>query len=286
MNFFNKIKQSKIIANEQGQGALEYILLLTVVVAIIVGLIFQFNKNFGEYAENYFGSYLKCLIQNGELPSLGSEDAGVTVNTCSQAFKPFTMAEGRPPNDSNKNNQGDSNKTSDGKGKKTSPNRFSSNGGSRGGPSGRGGRAGGSGNVSGSSFAAKGTNNNVKKDKIFVGGGGLGTIKKSKSGKNDDSANGRNSKGKRVGTVNVYDPDKDKKGSGKIKVRKDKQNDEQSKKSKSFRQAASIKKNVSPEVEVELSFGDYIRYLIIAAILIVLLFVVGGQIFQASKGSE
>jgi hypothetical protein len=82
------------LRDEKGQGVVEYILVLVVAVSIILGGIYQLNDAFKKWAENYFGNYLACLLETGELPSLSGTggDSGV----CNQFFKPYTFSEGRP----------------------------------------------------------------------------------------------------------------------------------------------------------------------------------------------
>ena len=107
------------------------------------------------------------------------------------------------------------------------------------------------------------SNNAKKKDKIVEVAGDSGPIGKLNNGKRDDDAGSGRGKSKQVDRFVAFDPDKNKKESNKIKVRKNKQNnDAEKKKSKAFRQSASIKKNTALEAEPELSFGDYLLSLI------------------------
>jgi hypothetical protein len=78
------------VSSSRGQGTLEFILLLV----ISVGLILLFSKNFfkpfGQYANSYMGSYLACLLDKGVLPKLGSDD-----DSCADAMN---LPEGNPFN--------------------------------------------------------------------------------------------------------------------------------------------------------------------------------------------
>src|SRR5690606_26152309 len=69
------------------------ILLLTIVVLVGLGTLAQFNRSFADYLNTYFGAYLECLLEAGELPSLGYEGGSY----CDSEYQPFTLAEGRPP---------------------------------------------------------------------------------------------------------------------------------------------------------------------------------------------
>lgn len=68
--------------------------MLVVGVFIIIGLLYQLNSAFKTWANNYFGDYLTCLLETGDLPSIGGSpgDSGI----CEQFFTPFTWAGGRP----------------------------------------------------------------------------------------------------------------------------------------------------------------------------------------------
>jgi len=92
------------MSNERGQALAEYILMLTVSVALILGLMFEFNTAFQSWANNYFGDYLTCLLETGELPSIGGSpgDSGV----CNQFFAEFSLKNGRPSKALSKNSGG------------------------------------------------------------------------------------------------------------------------------------------------------------------------------------
>lgn len=73
---------------------IEYVLVLIVAVGIILGGLYQLNSAFKVWANNYFGNYLACLLETGELPTISGNpgDSGI----CNQMFKPFSLADGRP----------------------------------------------------------------------------------------------------------------------------------------------------------------------------------------------
>ena len=85
---------NKLIGEESGQAAIEYILLLVVVVGVLLGSVYQFNSAFSFWADNYFGDYLACLIESGELPSLGGSSG--SSGECNQLYKEFSPDDGRP----------------------------------------------------------------------------------------------------------------------------------------------------------------------------------------------
>ncbi len=82
---------------QKGQATIEYLMLFTVTLFIAGGLMFQFNDAFRNFANNYFGAYLSCLLESGELPSLGWEARGSNDDSCDSDFQPFNLASGRVP---------------------------------------------------------------------------------------------------------------------------------------------------------------------------------------------
>lgn len=97
-----KTRLHKPDRNQSGQAVVEYILLVAVSVSIIIGLKNAF-KGAGDFVDRYVGAYTQCLMEYGELPSLGLDDAELTKHKndaeegCNPKFKNFTFAEGRPP---------------------------------------------------------------------------------------------------------------------------------------------------------------------------------------------
>lgn len=84
------------LRSESGQGIVEYILVLVVTIALVLGMVVQFNSAFQSWANNYFGDYLACLLETGELPSLGGPMDVSGDTSCNQLFEPFSLAKGRP----------------------------------------------------------------------------------------------------------------------------------------------------------------------------------------------
>lgn len=82
-----------------GQGIVEYILILSLSTIMILGFIYQLNKAFSAWAESYFGDYLACLIETGELPSLGAPSRGNNNQAsagCNSQYQAFSLSNGRP----------------------------------------------------------------------------------------------------------------------------------------------------------------------------------------------
>lgn len=88
-----------------GQAVVEYILLVTIAVSLIFILKGAF-KSTQEFIDNYLGTYTACLMEHGELPSLGVREEDLkqhlsSDSKCETQYKAFSLAEGRPPIASN-----------------------------------------------------------------------------------------------------------------------------------------------------------------------------------------
>jgi hypothetical protein len=71
MGVFERTKNKVAQFDSKGQGTIEYVLLLVVIVSIGFGLLNQFFKPFGNYIKGITSTELKCSLETGEL--MGSE---------------------------------------------------------------------------------------------------------------------------------------------------------------------------------------------------------------------
>lgn len=78
----------------------EYVLMLVVSVAMVTALAYQIFKPMRDFLKDYMGSYIACLLETGELPSLGNEstEEALQQEGCNAKFNAATLANGRPPN--------------------------------------------------------------------------------------------------------------------------------------------------------------------------------------------
>jgi len=91
-----KPKFLRVLSDNKGQGSTEYVLVLLISTLFVVGLLLQFHQGFRQFTNQYFGSYLSCLLETGELPSLGYSGPRAP-ESCEVEYQPFTLAQGRPP---------------------------------------------------------------------------------------------------------------------------------------------------------------------------------------------
>lgn len=79
--------KSCLAGPESGQGTVEYILVLIIVIIIALTLLYRFNGAFKKYTEAFFDGYIACLLETGELPGTGS--------TCQAEFAAFDGKNGK-----------------------------------------------------------------------------------------------------------------------------------------------------------------------------------------------
>ena len=114
-NIINFKNYTQRVANQTGQAVTEYILLLI----FLVTMLFAAKGIFGglnKFINNYVGEYIACLMEYGELPSLGVKEtelnkhkSAASGSSCNAKFEGFSFAEGRPPTN------GAASKSSDGR---------------------------------------------------------------------------------------------------------------------------------------------------------------------------
>lgn len=95
-NFFSKKRQRKVVLNQGGQALVEYVLMLVVIVSLILSLRGVFTS-MNSFMSDFMGEYIVCLMEYGELPSLGvsnsdlkQHDGGTGGKKCE--FRKFSGA--------------------------------------------------------------------------------------------------------------------------------------------------------------------------------------------------
>lgn len=291
-----------MILKQKGQATLEYIMLFTVVIFIAGGLMFQFNDAFKNFVNNYFGAYLSCLLESGELPSLGWEPNGSNDangdDSCESDFQPFNLASGRMPIRGNFGTprgqvdsvvgQGGSIATPAGKRDATAGNKESSASGARSevasanisGPRGEGG-GGGSGGRFGDSSGGRQSpvplnqkESNEGMASVETSGGdqvAIANRNKVESGRTPYVPLSRfedDDLGEKKARKNIPAP-----GEGEKSVRRVPAED-------------GKRKKASTTGDDGFDFSDFIKYLLIFGIILAMLIFLGGQAMQISKSQE
>jgi hypothetical protein len=269
-----KASQVSYFGSQSGQAVLEYVLILVVVVGISLGVLYQLNTALKKYVQSYFGDYVACLLETGELPGLGG-DAGISADSCNALYEPFSLKNGRPLKESS---GGDSSSSAQRQRDSSSRDRDS--------------------NRSGSNSRMTKNNATLNADRSRGDQVVSGSVSKNKRtelkgrGGAEDGASSYSTKKLRDGSqmkisTRFKTNDGKDKNSGSKKIdMKGKLAGRSSKKisvdmDKFKRQTAAIS-----DTNLELSFGDYLRYILIFAIIVVIIIFFGGQLFQLRKSWE
>lgn len=274
----------------RGQAATEYLLLLVIVVAVILGAVNQFNEAFGSFAKNYFGEYFACLLETGEVPSLGGSAA--RQGLCDASFQAFSLTGGRPPNDPNgsggNENANKENGSENSSGSSSSADEVGSANATPAGGSASRGRTNAFGRTQDNSRSRGGGRGS---------GGGGDEEEKSYTGSSDVSTP-RSLRASNVSSSNIQLIRRDGYSNSVAEAEREREENRSMKvqlPTSTKRTAADALVKVErkpaqnlngPEVDMELGFGGYLRILLIVGIILAILLVVGGQLLQASKGSE
>ncbi|MCB0407849.1 MAG: hypothetical protein KDD34_06570, partial [Bdellovibrionales bacterium] len=288
--FLNKKRAHflKTVSSSSGQGVIEYILVLVVTVAMVVGMLVQLNKAFEVWLNNYFGEYLACLLETGEIPSLGGPSTGI----CARYWSPFSLK----LDPLGKNNQGQGGNLSGGSSARKGP----SDGASSSSPSAS--RGGVSSQRSSSPSGDFGFGNRFPSRGVAAGGGFGKDQAAAKSKTNTGNTNVSTPQGllsanrgedrflvppesldQRFSMTKAQDDEREKK---QPIAKKDTGDERGARGPTSFKTTAQLKKSKGGEVDVSLGFGDYLRYLLIAAIIIAIVIFFGGQVLQMSKSMD
>jgi hypothetical protein len=65
------------VSGEKGQAVIEYILLVVVSVILVVGVTVAFFKPLQNFVAQLNDTYIKCLLETGELPKVGTQSTGL-----------------------------------------------------------------------------------------------------------------------------------------------------------------------------------------------------------------
>ncbi len=297
----DKSSAQQLIGSQSGQAITEYILILVVVIGVILGTVYQFNDAFKVYLNNYFGEYIACLLETGELPTI--ETAPGDSGICTQLFKPFSLADGRPLIKKGSGGGGTSKTPGSGKNSdstKTGQSSSSSKSGSGGGAggstrsSGGGGGSGGSGSRGfsegrNSSFGSKihrhsGTGSSSSEKGAYTGSTDAGDYG---SRNNVTSRRSRSDSRQRLDTKFAFDKEETEKTSRVplLNTRAIAGNSNLTK-SKTLINRKSLKGDIRVEDDEPFTFGSFLRILLIIALIIGLVVTLGGQFLQIGKSSE
>jgi hypothetical protein len=277
------LADQKSRVSEAGQTILEYILVLFITVSIILGIMYQFNDSFKQYIDTFFGDYIACLLETGELPALGGQ--GANQGECSKPE--FDIAAGSPLVASRSGGDGSSggstsrsatgsgggDSTTTGSNRPLRPSRVSSSGGSRNGDAAN--RRGSNSGRPSVQTQRKASDQNSSSpglsggDGDFGGGGNRRIVRKKIRYIDDELVNpSAKKKGKELVTKGKIKPLS---GPGSMRPALVKM------------ELPEKRKVASEEMSTGLSLGFFLKFFLIAGILIALFVFLGGQAMQIRK---
>ncbi len=269
-----------ISLNTRGQALLEYILLLLITVAIGLGLLIQFNQAVREYTDMLMGDYLTCLLQTGSLP--GSQICRSKYREFTHKTEDLNFESGQQKSSSYNSSQGSNLKQSNKIPVSKNNTALSEGANSRTVPIARNKGLPGSGKSAsqGNSFD---TDSNSRPKKVALN-------KKdtppddppplifNTSGAGSDTDGPTSGRIRYISTDEQLQTEEDKLRENKVKASKEDVNP-------ANKDRIAAGNNVpEPSTEVDISWGEYLKYLLILGVILTVILVVGGQLYQIKKG--
>ncbi|HEX4922668.1 MAG TPA: hypothetical protein VFV50_01230, partial [Bdellovibrionales bacterium] len=237
--------------------------------------------------DNYYGRYLACLLETGELPTLGFEGA---EGECNEEFLPFTFTAGRQPRNpppegtglGNTSSSGGSQplvtpKSEPGEGQPGGPQSVASSGGSEG---------GGGGSIS-AGPQLMGDSGRSRRVPLTGQERGDGSGRVAIANTIDQSGLPASARSAESGRPLLVPAPDDEDGGADVAGRKANVPAPQGEELEGQRiPAEAAKKKQQVQADEGWSLPDFFKFLLIAALIIIMLVFFGGQALQISKGRE
>ncbi len=292
MKLLGRMSQLKSLGEESGQAILEYILMAFISFLIISGLLYNFNEGMRDYIDSFFSGYLVCLLETGELPSLGNEGGGAVCQGGQ-----FDMARTNPGAGEGLDGSGDGSGTGGDSASDGSDSSSSSSRRRRSRRSSRNADAGGGSTAGGVNGSSRPGTQRVQTSNLDtkVGGEESSSYTGSSAASSSTSsrrAAGRNGRGGRVASFGFAYIEEDKK-------EKEQNRAPASRKVKDGKKAADAagrakkigftppppQPKKGPETNDEgMDFSKYLKWIIIAGLIVAIVVFVGGQGLNITKG--
>lgn len=274
-------KQSRLFQS-RGQALVEYVLVLVVTISILLALVYQIFRPFQAFVKSYMGDYVQCLLETGELPSLGNKETEEILadEGCDSKFSAATLASGRPSK-------------YDSKGTNT---QFNSEQSSYDSSSSGGGGGGGTSSSSSSSGNNLLVNSMKKKNATEMGGGANDKVTEIPLAEGSKFYNRKDSyspdyvsntaKQKYIAITGLADEEKKKKERQENSKRVIASGENLDGPAKKTPVKPPPPKELKEKEDEPLSFGNFFRFLLIAAIVIAIIVVFGSQALRIVKSQE
>lgn len=294
-----RLKKHNVLRNESGQAVIEYILVLAITVFLIGTFAYQFSTAFRKYASNYFGEYIACLLETGELP-------GSTAGQCTDGYTAFNLSDGKTAtggsvgaiggttsaSDTNSNGSGSSGSGS-GSGKKSRKSASTPSSSSSSGSSGEtvGPTSSDSNSSAGSSRSGtrKTTSLGSKTGAAprTAGKEGLKAVGSYNSSTSDSGSNGRGRRTSLGGGFGYAGQEEDQARAADRPASKSVgKNDADHLKPPSAVENPPRAPAAAPDDSGGFTFGAFLRFILIAGIIIAIVILFGGQLLAITKSGE
>jgi hypothetical protein len=79
---------TRLVSNDGGQAMIEYVLLLTLSIMLVLLIFYRIFSPLQDFVKAYMGDYVACLLDTGELPTLGGTSTIVSDQGCPAKFNP------------------------------------------------------------------------------------------------------------------------------------------------------------------------------------------------------
>lgn len=280
-----KSQKRSRLSGDYGQGMVEYLLMIVVSVSLLVGLSTALFKPVREFLNMYMGSYVSCLLETGELPSLGNDDAKTVLQDqgCNAHFQAATLKFGRPPAGSSSSpNSSDSSKSSSSGSSSSSKSSSSDKKNNQSSSSPTPNQSRNLLNQKSTALESRGSSEKVTD--IPVDPGQTSSLYNRQGAWGSQSV-GRSAKATAVGMAGMTEDEK----------RKQSRRDNANQTVATGEDLGGRTKKVTikkPEPKVDeikdepMTFGSFLRLLLIAGIIIAIIVVLGGQALKISKSRE
>lgn len=296
LKFPKKSHSKSSVRSNLGQGLVEYILILSVTVIIILGLAQRLYKPLGDFVESFMGTYVACLLETGELPRFGTDEpsSGECRPPAMGEGETVDVAEGRPVGEGRQVGEGRpiGEGREVGEGRPVGDGRGAGAGGLGGGRFGNRrttvGAAGAGGGDGGS-----GRGGRTRRVEIALEGGGSGSFFSSQQGGGGRSIYRRGDRyvavtGAMAEEIERRQPQRNQAGNNRQRVEAGTGGVEVAMPKRQLVQQTQ-NRNRGPTSDDEigtLDISQIVKYILIAGIIIILLVLLGGQALQLSKSWE
>jgi cobalamin biosynthesis Mg chelatase CobN len=281
-NLVEKLKKRSRFYDSSGQSVVEYVLILVVTVSLVIGLGTQIFKPLQGFLKSYMGDYVACLLETGELPSLGSQDAKAALQDqgCNAQFAAASIGSGRPPKASSNSSSSSSESKSASSGSSSSSSDSKSGGSSS--SASRGGSSSSFGKGAGGMENSVGKNGKVAELPMPPGEESSFMNRRGSWG---SSTVAPGTKKTSIGITDLVDEEKKKLEKKENANRTIASGEGLAGRTKKFNIQKQEPK-IAAEEDEPFTFGSFFKFLLIAAIIIALFVVLGSQALNISKSGE